>query len=104
LELRAIDLNDRASVAKENLRSRFHNARLSGTGRAQEQQVPHRAARRVQPGAENLKHIHEGLHALFLPYDLCPQRRMKVTRIVASYRWIQLMADCGFHFINPSRV
>jgi len=60
------------------------------------------AAGRVQSGAKNLEHVHEGLHALFLADDLCPQRRVKITRIAASYGWIQLMADGCFHFINLS--
>ncbi len=102
LELRAIDLDYRAGVAKEDLGGRFHDARLTRTGRPQEQQVANGAAGRVQSSAKNLEHVHEGLHALFLADDLCPQRRVKITRIAASYGWIQLMADGCFHFINLS--
>src|SRR5882762_7902872 len=101
LELRAIDLYDRTSIPKKDLRGSFHNARLSRTGRTEEQQVAHRAAGRVQSGAKHLEHVNKGLHALFLPYNLCAQGGVKITRIVASDGGIQLMADGGFHFINP---
>jgi hypothetical protein len=102
LELRAIDLDHSAGIPKKNLGCRFHDTRFSRTSRAEEQQVPHRTPRRVQPGAKNLEHIYEGLHALLLPDYLCAQGRVKITRVVASDGWIQLMADGSFHFINPS--
>src|SRR6266478_5810065 len=104
LELRAIDLNDRARVSKKDLRGRLHDARLSGPGRTQEQQVPHRSAGRIQSGAKDLKHVHEGLYTLFLPHNLGAQRRVKIARVRAANGWIQLMADGSVHFINPSRV
>src|SRR6267142_5074488 len=104
LELRAINLDDRASVPKKDLCGRFHDARLSGPGWTQEQQVPHRSAGRIQSGAKNLKHVHEGLYTLFLPHNLGAQGRVKIARVRAANGWIQLMADGSFHFINPSRV
>src|SRR5713101_2150324 len=84
LELRAIDLYDRASIPKKDLRGRFHDARLSRTCRTEEQQVAYRAAGRIQSGAKHLKHVNQGLHALFLPYDLCSQGRVKIARVIAT--------------------
>src|SRR6267142_1402824 len=98
LELRAIDLDHRAGIPKKDFRGRFHNARLSRTGRTEEQQVTHRTAGRVQSGAEHLEHVNEGLHTFFLPYDLCAQGSVEITRVGASDGWIQLLADGGFHF------
>src|SRR5205814_8933755 len=74
LELRAIDLYDRSSISKKDLGGSFHNARLSRTGWTEEQQVAYRAAGRIQSGTKHLKHVNQGLHTLFLPYDLCSQR------------------------------
>src|SRR5882762_5910670 len=102
LELRAINLDHRPRVPKKDLRSRFHNPGLSRACRPQKQQVPYRASRRVQSGTKHLEHVNQGLHALFLPDDLSPQRRVKITRVIASDAWIQLMANGGFHFINSS--
>src|SRR6266480_2887214 len=102
LELRAIDLYDRARIPKKDLGRSFHNARLSRTGWTEEQQVAYRAAGRIQSGTKHLKHVNQGLHTLFLPYDLCSQGRLKITRVIAADGGIQLMADGGFHFINPS--
>jgi hypothetical protein len=70
LKLCAINLNDCAGVSKQDLGSRFHNAGLSGAGRAQKEQVPNGAAGGVQPRTEHLEHVHQGLNALFLAYDL----------------------------------
>src|SRR5213082_1612665 len=102
LELRAIDLYDRSSISKKDLGGSFHNARLSRTGWSEEQQVAYRAAGRLQSGTKHLKHVNQRLHTLFLPYDLCSQGRLKITRVIAADGRIQLMADGSFHFINPS--
>jgi hypothetical protein len=102
LELRAIDLDHCAGISKKDFRGRFDDACLSRTCRTQKKQVPHWTARRIQSGAKNLKHIDEGLHALFLTYDLGPQGSVKITGVIAADGWIQLMADGRFHFINPS--
>src|SRR6266567_3238519 len=104
LELRAINLDDCASIPKKDFRCRFHNARLSRTGWTQEQQVSHGTTGRVQTGAKDLKHVYQGLDALFLPDDLGTQRGLKIARIRAADGWIQLMSDGCLHFINPSRV
>src|SRR6266852_9395697 len=60
LKLRAIHLDHRPGIPKEDLRGRFHDARLSRPGRPQKQQVPHRTTRRVQSGTENLKTCQQG--------------------------------------------
>src|SRR5216683_2961782 len=102
LKFRAIDFDHRTGVPKKDLRSRFHDARLSGTGRTEEQQVAHRTAGGVQSGTKHLKHVNQGLYTFFLSHNLCSQRRVKITRVIASDGWIQLMANGSFHFINPS--
>src|ERR1700704_565929 len=63
LELRAVDLDEGACVAEQNLCGRFHDARLAGASRTEEQQVPHRPARRIEASAEYLVQIDQGLHA-----------------------------------------
>src|SRR5438876_12438582 len=54
LELRAIDLDDRAGIPKQDLRRRFDDAGFSGSSGPQKQQVPYRAPRRIQAGAKHL--------------------------------------------------
>jgi len=100
LELRAIDLDHRASVPKKDLRSRFHDARFARPCRPQKKEVSHRTAGRIQSGAKNLKHVDEGLYALFLTYNLGSQGSVKIAGVIAADGWIQLMADGSFHFIN----
>ena len=102
LKLRAIHFDYRAGVPKQYFRRRFHDTSLSRTRGTKKQQVAHRTARRIQPRAENLEHVHEGLYALFLSHNLGTQRRMEIARIIAANRWIQLLSDGGFHRINPS--
>src|SRR5215472_6095046 len=89
LKLRTVHLDDRPRIAKQNLRCRFHDARLARTGRAQKQQIAHRTPRRVQPRAKYLVQIHQRLHALFLPYHLRPQRGLKLQRVRAAFFRIQ---------------
>jgi hypothetical protein len=88
LELRAIHLDNGAAVAEQNLRRRFHDARLAGPGRAKEQQVAYRTARRVQTSTENLKEVHKCLHPFGLSDDLRAQCAFKVSGACASYAWI----------------
>jgi len=66
LKFRAINLDHRTGFAKENLGSRFHNARLSRAGWPEKQKIPYRAAGRVQSGAKDLVEVHECVHTLFL--------------------------------------
>src|SRR6267143_5629706 len=101
LELRAVHLDYRARVSKEDFRGRFHNAGFSGTGRSQEQKIAHRASRRIQPRAKDLKHVHKRLHAFFLSHNLGAQGGMKITSVVATDARIQLLADGGLHCTQP---
>ena len=73
LEFRAIHLDHRARISKQNLRSRFHDARLARTRRSKEQQVPHRPPWRVQSRAEDLIQVHQRLHPFRLSDDLRAQ-------------------------------
>src|SRR5271167_5091191 len=89
LKLRAIHLDDRARVSKQNLRRGFHDARLARARRSQQKEVPHRPPRRVQPRAEDLIEVHQSLHAFRLSDDLRAQRRLKFNRRVAAQIWIE---------------
>src|SRR5215470_3492574 len=97
LELRAIYLNYRSRIAKQNLRGRFHNARLTGTCRPKEQQIANGPSRRIQPSAEHLVQIHQRLHSFFLPNDLRAKRGLEITRIVAAYGRVKRLARSCFH-------
>jgi len=92
LELRAINLYDRARVSKEDFRGRFPQCGFSGAGRPRTEDcppgVPANSAR-----AKHLEHVHKGLHAFFLSHDLGTQGRMKIARVVATDARIQLLAD-----------
>src|SRR5207249_1146099 len=89
LELRAIDLDHRASVSKQDFRGRFHDARLPGPRRPKKKEVPYRAARRIQPGAKNLVQIDQRLDALFLSDNLLPQRRLEINRVRAAFAGVE---------------
>ena len=54
LKLAAVDLDYCPGIPKQNLRSGFHDARLSGPGGTEEQKTPYRASWRVQAGTEDL--------------------------------------------------
>ncbi len=105
LKFRAIDLNHGARVAKEDFRSRFHNARLPRTCWPKKQQIPYGAAWRVQSGAKHLVQIHERLDTLFLPDDFSPQRGLEINRIGAALAGIEIK-DVVAHdclLANPRR-
>src|SRR5581483_274178 len=91
LKLRAIHLDHRPRVPKQNLRRRFHDPRLPRTRRPQKQQVPHRTPRRVQPRAEHLVQIHQRLHPFFLPHDLRTQGRLEIASSRAADGGIELL-------------
>src|SRR5258708_21541736 len=93
LEFRAIDLDNRSGIAKQYFGGGFHDTRLAGTGRSEEQQVADWPPRRVQSRAEHLIQVYQRLHAFFLADDLCPQRPFKVTSIVAADAGIKLLAN-----------
>src|ERR1700674_2219220 len=84
LKFRAINLGDRAGLAKENLRSRFHDARLPRAGRPEKQQIPYRAAWRVQSGTEDLVQVYQRMDALFLSDNFCSQRGLEIDRVRAA--------------------
>src|SRR5882762_10957746 len=80
LKLTAVDLDYRAGIPKQNLRRGFHDARLSGPGRTEEQKTPYRSPRRVQAGTEHLVQVYHRLHCFFLPDDLRAQRLLEFHR------------------------
>ena len=90
LELRAVHLDDRARIAKQDLRGGFHDARLARTSGAEEQQVPYGTAGRAHSGAEDLIQVHDGANAFFLPDDLVAQGVLELLRLDAAKRGIEL--------------
>src|SRR5260370_22596832 len=89
LKFRAIDLDYRAGISKENLGGGFHDSRLARTRRSKKQQIPYRTARRVQSGAKYLVQVHQRLHALFLSDDFPAQRGLEIDGIRAAFVGIE---------------
>src|SRR3989475_10494374 len=67
----------------------FDDARLTGTGRPEKQQVAYRPPGRIQSRAEHLIQVHQRLHAFFLTHDLRVERRFKFQRVGATFFWVQ---------------
>src|SRR6516225_7374326 len=97
LKFRAIYLNDRAGIPKQDLGRCLHDAGLSGARWPEKEQVPYGPARRVQSGTKDLVHVHQGLYAFFLANNLGAQGSMKIPRIVATDARVQLMTDSSSH-------
>ena len=81
LELGAIDFDYRAGISKQNLRSGFHDMRLSRTRRTQEEKVAYGTLGRVQPRAKDLVQFHQRLDTLLLSHDHRLQSRFKFRRL-----------------------
>src|SRR5207244_4309022 len=104
LKFRAIYLDDRAGIPKQDLRRRFDDAGLSRARRPEKEEVSYGAARRVQSGTEDLVHVDQGLYTFLLANNLGAQGTMKIPRIVAAYGWVQLVADSSSHRLPLLRV
>src|SRR5712692_1425975 len=89
LELGAVYLDHRPRVPKQDLRRRFHNARLARAGGAQEQQVAHRPSRWTHPGGEDLVEVHHRLHPGLLTDNPAAQRGVKLLRFDTATRGIE---------------
>src|SRR5579863_4315 len=89
LKLRAIDFDDRAWIAKQNLRRSFDDACLAGPSGSKEQQIADRSAGRVEAGGEDLEQLNEGLHTFVLPDDLGAKSLLEFDRFRAANRWIE---------------
>src|ERR1700730_192129 len=94
LELRAVSLDHHASVAEQNFSGSLHDARLSRARRTKQQEVAHRAAWRVQSGAENLVKLDQRLDAFVLANDSRAQRRFEIQRPCASFTRIERKNAC----------
>src|SRR5580765_7951655 len=97
LKLRAIHLNDRASIAKQNLGSRFHDACFAGTSRAKKEQVAYGSSGSVQTCTEHLVEIDESLHALLLPHNFRTECLIESACVVAADAGIELLPHGGSH-------
>src|SRR5271168_5094570 len=93
LKFRAVHLDDRAGITKENLRCSLHHACFSRPGGSEEQQIAYWAAGRVQSGAKHLVQVHQRLHSLLLPHDLRTQRRLEIQRVRAAFVGIKMEND-----------
>jgi len=97
--LRAIDLDTARASAKDIWRP-FTMRVLTRNRSAQNSRLPTGRHGRVQSSANNLNMSTRDCTPSSLADDLCPQRRVKITRSLLSYGWIQWMADGCFHFIT----
>jgi hypothetical protein len=97
LEFGAVDLDDHAGVAKEDFRGSFDDAGLAGAGGTEKKQIAHRAAGRVQAGAEDLVEVDKRLHAFFLADDTGTKRLVEIAGIAAADCRIQLLFCRCFH-------
>src|SRR6266852_8623407 len=89
LKFRAIDLDHRARVAKKNLGGRFHDAGLPRARRPKKQQIPYRAAWRVQAGAKDLVQVHQRLDTFFLSDNFSSQRSLEIDRVRTALAGIE---------------
>src|SRR5579863_9448735 len=103
LKFRAIHLDDRARIAKQNLRCGLHDAGFAGTSRAKEQQVANWPARRVQSRAEHLIQVHQRLHTFFLADNFRRERSLEFQRIRTALLWIQRKNLCTHDRLLASR-
>ena len=90
LELGAVHLDHRAGVAKQDLRRGFHHARLPRAGGTEKEQVAHRAAGRVQPGAEDLIEVHHRGDGFLLADDLLAQFGFEVAGFHTALAGVEL--------------
>src|SRR5438876_10069081 len=88
LELRAIDLDDRAGIPKQDLRRRFDDAGFCGSIGPEKQQVPYRVRRRIQAGAKYLVQFNQRMYSLFVTPNLRSQRLLKINRVRSTVAWI----------------
>ena len=100
LKFRAIHLDHRARISKQHFGGSLDDARLARARRPQEQQIPHRPPRRIQPGAKHLVQVHYGLHRFVLPHDFPPQPSFKIPRLNTPASRIQLPFHRGVHFAH----
>src|SRR5260370_2879600 len=89
LNLRAVHFNHGPRVPKQNLSGGLNDTCLSRARRPQQQEIPHRAAWRVQAGAENLIQVHQRLDTFILSNNFRAQRPLKVDRIRAALAGIE---------------
>src|SRR5580693_4238676 len=101
LKLGAVNLNNSARIAEKNFGGGFHDARLSGTGRAQEKEVTHRASRRIHSGRENLIEVGDGADGFFLSDNPCAQRGIKFLRFQTAKLRIEYLCAAG-HMVTLS--
>ena len=94
LKLRAVDLDHRAAVAHQALRRGFHQPRLAGAGRPQEQEVADRPSRARHARQIRLINVNDLLDRLVLADDSLAQIRVEFLRFETGLRRIQL-------FIKP---
>jgi RHS repeat-associated protein len=70
---------------REKPRGRFHNARLAGSGGAQEEKVANRPTRRVQAGQVHLIDVDYLADRLVLAYNHATESRIQWLRVAAGF-------------------
>ena len=97
LKLRAIDLDARASVAKQSFRYGFDHASLTGSGRSQKNQVADRTVWRIQSRQEHLIDLSYFFDRGILADDSAAKSFFKLSCVTASAGRIQNCVYTGFH-------
>src|ERR1039457_6574845 len=102
LELRAIDFDDGARVAHQAFRRGFHQARLAGSGGAQEKEIANGSAGARHAGQVGLIDADDLLNGLVLAYNALAQIRVQLLGFKPGLCWIELLiqpphVSCSLH-------
>ena len=97
LKLRAINLDAGPRVPKQRLGHGLHHPRLPRSRRPQEQQVPHRTSRRIQPRQKHLIDFDDLLDGRVLPHNAAAQGGIKLSSIVAATVRIEHCCEIRSH-------
>jgi hypothetical protein len=84
LEFGAVDFDDGAGAAEENLRGGFNDAGFAGAGGAEEEQIADGASGGVESSGEDLEQLDEGLNAVVLADDFRAQGILKFNGVRAA--------------------
>src|SRR5579864_6022013 len=101
LELGAVNLDAGPRIAEQSLRHGLYHSGLTRSCWSQEQQVSHRASRRIQSRQKHLVDLHNFLNRLLLTYDSAAQGGFKLSRIVAAAVGIEYCGEVRSHRVIP---
>src|SRR5678816_1211042 len=89
LELRAVDLDDRARVLEQYFGGSLDDTGFARTRGAQEQKVPDRTSGRVHSRQMHLVDVDDLLDRLILPYDHPMESRLQLCRVPPGLPGVQ---------------